>query len=198
MTQSLCLEDFSSRIQDGDGEESAVVLAEEQRLEAYEQGYRAGWDDCTETDSHQLSKAARETNEALAELSFGFEEASSAILAGLRPLFKQISEQIVPMTLQATLGHHLQTVLEKCAQETLIKGVTIRVHPDSVPALESALSSTPALTAIIAPDPSIPAGQILIVGPEAEVLIDQSRLSQELQRTLAPLNSQLVKGNAND
>lgn len=198
MIHPPCLEDFSSLLQVGEPEEATADLAEEQRLEEYEKGYRAGWDACTETDSHQLSKAAQSANERLCELSFNFEEASSAILYGLKPLFKQITDHIVPKTLQTTFGHHLETMLLKCAQDALDKGVVIRSHPDSAPFLETALQRTPTLSAILEPDQSIPPGQIFIAGPEAEILVDQSRLTQELQNALAPLTSQFIKGDDND
>ena len=72
------------------------VALETVRLEAFENGYQAGWEDAKtafEQSKDALSNAALEN---LRDVSFTYQEALSAVTAGLEPILHEICNQILP------------------------------------------------------------------------------------------------------
>ena len=88
------LEEFSIKIVSNDPKLMPETSFEEHRLEAYEQGYKAGWDDAAtaQADDHTRISAGFARN--LQELSFTYHEAKGQILGSLEPLLKEMVTKI--------------------------------------------------------------------------------------------------------
>ncbi|MCC5987948.1 MAG: hypothetical protein JJT95_09715 [Pararhodobacter sp.] len=114
MSAPLRLEVFETP---GEPEAPSLVMPEDLedlKLNAYERGYTAGWDDAM----RQASDETRARHEALARmaegLSFTFHEAQAHVLGALEPLLQAIAAQILPELARAALvqavGEELMSV----------------------------------------------------------------------------------------
>lgn len=77
---------------------------EEVRLAAYEQGYKAGWDDCTSANEADQTRISDELASNLNELSFTYHEVKSSMLRSLEPVLTSITDQILPHVARENMG----------------------------------------------------------------------------------------------
>jgi flagellar biosynthesis/type III secretory pathway protein FliH len=112
MTRALILEDFGLAGQDAVAFSPAptpdldVPLAEpgdrpgpeldQTGLDAFEQGYRNGWDDCIANETEERRRIGADLSVALSEMSLSAEEMRQDLLASLGPVLEGIATQLLP------------------------------------------------------------------------------------------------------
>jgi len=123
------LEDFGSTLSPMSRVSHSEETLETERLEAFDKGYRAGWDDAIKAksdDSDQLSDALAQN---LQDLSFTYHEAHAQVLANLAPLFDEILQKMLPAIAKDTLGAHISEQLTRAAKEMGTVSVEVMVAP---------------------------------------------------------------------
>lgn len=135
MSVSHLLEDFGAFTR-GDVVEMTDVLLEEERLEAFEKGYQAGWDDSSKAQEGQAGHVTAEFSQAIADISFTYEEAFRTLLDGVHPLISQIVRTVLPAAAQATLAPRLTEIIMLQVAEHGRQSVVVRVAPDQAVALQ--------------------------------------------------------------
>lgn len=153
MPHRVKLEVFGRDAVDSVGEETLVMSSdalEEARLEAFDKGYRAGWDDAVAAQEDEAQRLRAEIGRNLQALSFTYHEARGHLLRGLGPLMTEICDRVLPEVAHAALGGIVRETLEPIAAEALDRPVTLVLHPDARPAVEAALAenATPPLELI--------------------------------------------------
>ena len=78
--------------------------AEAMKLEAFENGYRAGWEDATGAAASEQGHIAADLAQNLRDLSFTLAEAQVAVLAEMRPLLREIVAKLLPVAAHASLA----------------------------------------------------------------------------------------------
>jgi flagellar assembly protein FliH len=73
-----------------------AIAFEEAKLSAYDQGYRAGWDDAVQAQSSDQAQISAELARNLKSLSFTFAEARGHVLAAMQPLLADIVARLLP------------------------------------------------------------------------------------------------------
>ena len=63
---------------------------ESEKLQSFEEGYQAGWEDSDQAKGDSEKTAAADVVKNLQDVSFGYHEARSALTQALRPLFTEI------------------------------------------------------------------------------------------------------------
>lgn len=104
-------------------------LLETERLEAFDKGYRAGWDDAIKAKLQDSANLTDGFAQALQDLSFTYHEAHAQILSNLTPLFNEILEKMLPSLARETLGAHISDQLSQLARDTGAVGIEIAVAP---------------------------------------------------------------------
>lgn len=161
MSISHILEDFGGVLR-GTPVELTDVSLEEQRLEAFEKGYQAGWDDSVKAQAEDSRRISADFAQNLQDLDFTYQEAYSAVLASMKPLLHQMVNAVLPELSRETLGQKLADVLHEMAQGHGPGTVEIVTAPDNLPALEALLENTPEMTATVTEDATLAAGQVYI------------------------------------
>ncbi|QFT95143.1 hypothetical protein FIU86_20000 [Roseovarius sp. THAF9] len=137
MSVSHLLEDFGT-LSSGDTIEMTDVLLEEERLEAFEKGYQAGWDDSVKAQEGQAGHVSAEFARAVEDIDFTQKEAFRTILEGVRPLIMQIVETVLPAVARETLSPRLSEII---MQQVAVHGrrtVLVCVAPGQSAALDVA------------------------------------------------------------
>lgn len=165
-------EEFNTRIVSDDPTLSSKTSLEEHRLEAFEQGYKAGWDDAAAAQSEDQSRVAADFARNLQELSFTYHEARGHILGSLEPLLKEMVSKVLPRLARETLS---QTVVDEILSATEAQtkaGIQIIISPTNRPSLEHLLDAQDSLDVEIVEEPSMADGQAYLRFGDTEKQVD--------------------------
>ena len=90
---------------------------EEAKLAAYEQGYKAGWDDAAAAQSEDQTRIRADLARNLQQLSFTYQEARAHILKAVEPLLEEMVNRRLPDTARETLA---PLVLERMGRDPAV------------------------------------------------------------------------------
>lgn len=171
MAQRLQLEDFGAprrpHIVSGGG-----GLSEEQRLAAFEQGYRDGWDDAVAAQNDQESKISTEFANNLRDLAFTFHEARVHVLNGVEPVIRDLVTKLLPKIGHEALPDLVWEHLSELMTSTAERPFQITVSPASRPALDRVLPTDPGFPLKIVEEPSLAEGQVYLAAGPRELCVD--------------------------
>lgn len=177
------LEDFGSVIPGYLAVQAAPVEAgiteadlEGQKLEAFEKGYRAGWDDAVKAQSDDRSRISSAFGQHLQDLSFSYHEAYSQVMNAVTPLLDEMVASLLPQIARETLGHHIVEQLQVMSREIGAMEVVIAVNPKRVDAITPLLDRDVGFPILIAPDDTLAEEQADIRFGQTERQIDLSDL----------------------
>lgn len=181
MTISHLLDDFGA-FAAGTPMSISDVSLEEQRLEAFEKGYQAGWDDSAKAQEEGGQKVSADLAQNLHELSFTYQEAYSAMLKSLSPLLQQMVEVVLPKAAHITMGARLTEMLHDLAKENGNSPVEIATSASDEPTIEDIIPSDLPMPVTVSSDPSVAEGQVYIRIGSTERAIDMSEVLAEMER----------------
>jgi len=175
MTRPL-LEDFQAapaapteRTAPGSASHEEVEAA---RLEGYEAGYKAGWDDASRTLSEDQSRIGAEFARNLQNLGFTFQEARAHVMHALEPLLAGMIERVLPRLVSDTIGHTIVEELLPLASDAADAPIEIVVSPASRPALEGLLADTVSVPFDLIEEATLAEGQVFLRSGRIERHID--------------------------
>lgn len=96
MTISHLLEDFAGASDEVEKQDSVDEAIEVSRLDAFEKGYQAGWDDSKKAHKQELTNLSAEFSQNLQDFSFTYHEAFLHLTHAIEPLLQTILEKILP------------------------------------------------------------------------------------------------------
>ena len=153
------LEDFGDSLAATD-EAMTDVMIEDQKLDAFERGYQAGWEDSTKAQADSAERISEDFARNLRDLSFTYQEAYAGIIAGMEPMMRQIVEVVLPQIAKDTLAERVAGIL---MQEIAAHGhqpVELVIAPESAEALRAILPDDPTMPTEIREDSSLAEGQV--------------------------------------
>lgn len=179
MTINHLLEDFAGLAR-GTPVALTDVTLEEHKLEAFEKGYQAGWDDAAKANSEDTRSISADFAQNLQDLSFTYQEAYSAALDGLQPLFEEIISALLPELMRQSLGVQIVEQLNELARTQPKQTVELLMAPENAPALDAVLEDATAMPLSIVEDASLAEGQIFIRFGSEEREIDLSDIVTQI------------------
>ncbi|PVH30579.1 flagellar biosynthesis protein [Pararhodobacter oceanensis] len=184
MGQPLKLEVFETV----DVPESPVFLlpedVEEIRLNAYERGYVAGWDDCghqtQEDDNSRRAAIARQVE----QLNFTYHEARGHVLQALEPLFEALLGAVLPVAARASIVPLAVEQLLPLAHAAAEAPITLRIASGSRAAYEAAFDGLvlPPLEVVEVDD--LQEGQVEFSFGTSESRLDLNHTAETIQRAV--------------
>jgi len=173
MSIAHLLEDFTPRDVSQNVTLTEVSL-EENRLEAFESGYKAGWDDSANAAKNDEDKITVDFANNLRDLSFTYHEACSGMMSALEPLLTSMVKTVLPKLAHQTLGLRVINQLSDMARENINNPIEIVTAPTNLDALRSLVEQQNDLPITIVTEPSCGEGQVHIrtLTQEYEIDID--------------------------
>lgn len=172
---ALYLEDFGTPIS---GHTAAVIsdeMLETERLESFDKGYRAGWDDAIKAKSDEGGQFADAVAQSLQDLSFTYHEVHAQILSNLGPLFEEILQKMLPRLARETLGAHVADQLASMARDMGTVQIEIAVAPGTAGQVSQLVNGSGArLPITVVEDSDVPEGRADMRLGAKEVSIDLS------------------------
>ncbi|WP_298492469.1 flagellar biosynthesis protein [uncultured Maritimibacter sp.] len=147
-------------------------LSEKQRLAAYEDGYRAGWDDAIRQETENQARIGAEFARNLEDLGFTFHEARSHVMLALEPLLLGMIDKVLPSLVSDTLGKFILEELLPIAAKAADTPIEVVVHPNDRAPLERLLGDKTAVPFEIREEPTLAEGQVFLRSGRSERKLD--------------------------
>jgi flagellar assembly protein FliH len=167
-----------------------AVLAEDERLAAYEKGYAAGWEDAIAAQEGDALRLREDLSHNLRDLAFTFQEARAHVLRSLEPLLRAMVDRVLPEAARAGFGAAVVAEAAAAAGAAATTPVEILVAPENVAAVEAALGEDPALPVRLVADPLLAAGQARFRMGAEEGAFDQDALVAAIRGHVADFLNQ--------
>ncbi|MHA6347345.1 FliH/SctL family protein [Roseivivax sp. CAU 1761] len=171
---------------------AAVAESEVEAREgrAFENGYRAGWDDAVKAQGEESERMGRDFAQNLRDLSFTYHEAYSHVLRAMTPLLTEIVDKLVPASLGEGLAAHLVAELEARAGECGGFAVEIAVAPEQLAQVEPHLAQEFGFPVSLRSDPTLNEGQADLRLAEGEIRLDLTEIADGLRRAVTAFRHQ--------
>ncbi len=183
MSISHLLDDFSGGSHEHSISISDVSL-EEQRLEAFENGYKAGWEDAVKAASDESTRISTDFAANLQDMSFTVQEAQSGLLTALRPLLTSMVNSVLPSLARQTLGTRVLETLGEMARTAANGPIEIVAAPQNINALQKIIDEQEIGNVQITAEPSLGDGQVQIRASNTEQEIDLDAVLAQIDATL--------------
>ncbi len=188
MGRSLVLEDFDRVVlptaSEAEGGEAKEADLEQARLQAFENGYGAGWEDAARAHREEQDQISAELGRALQEMSFTFHEAQTALLREMESVLVGLVDTVLPAALLPSLAEMVRSrALELAgAGHTCVEIVVV---PENVARVEALAADRPAPPLRVVGEPALGPGQALLRFGRSEEKIDLDAALSDLREAVA-------------
>lgn len=158
----------------------AGTVDQERRLEAYEQGYRAGWEDAAAAQAEDQKRIRADLARSLQTLGFTYQEARSHVLKSLAPLMQDMVGKLLPEMAREALAPTVLETLMPLAEQLADEPVTLVVNAADRKAIEELLEQATGMPVTIVEEPSLGEGQAFLRLGIQEVHVDLARATAEI------------------
>ncbi|WP_052026174.1 hypothetical protein [Oceaniovalibus guishaninsula] len=189
MAHTLTLEDFGSEADGFNPELVSGQKLEAERLQAFDTGYAAGWDDATKAAEQEARSAEDVARARLQDLGFTYHEARAHVMLAMTPLLEAIVAQVLPALIRDTIGARILEEFGKLAEHAGDTPVDLLVPEGEVEAMRAAVEGLTALPLNVRAEDSLPGGHIYLRLGETERQIDLSGVAERLTTAIAALDT---------
>ncbi|MFS4581683.1 ABC transporter ATP-binding protein [Phaeobacter sp. C3_T13_0] len=184
MTIAHLLENFAMDTPAVPVAEVSEEVLEEERLESYEKGYSAGWDDAVTAKDKESTHVSSELASSLEDLSFTFHEAQSQLLESLDPMFKVLTSAVLPDAMAASFGHHIVDQLTDMAKNQADQAINIVVSAGEGATVRALLSKNFTVPVQVREDVVLSAGQAYLKVGGIERELNSLALTESIQESI--------------
>jgi flagellar biosynthesis/type III secretory pathway protein FliH len=174
------------------------MALEEAKLEAYDKGYQAGWDDAANAQSEDRAAISAELARNLQSLTFTYQEARAHVLRSLRPFMAGLAEKVLPAIAHDTLGAIVAEAITPLAERAADQPIKLVLHPSRRELIEEYLSRTTGLPLEIEEEPSLGEGQVYLALGKQETAVDLDGAVAAIQSAVQGFLDQSPNEQANE
>lgn len=162
---------------------------EKRRLEGYEAGYQAGWDDAVHAEENEQNRIGAEFARNLQDMGFTFHEARAHVMNTLEPLLLGMVEKVLPDLVSQTIGQSIVEELLPLATEAADTPIEVVIRPSCRERLEPLLSSSTAIPVTLVEEPSLAEGQVFLRAGVLEKQLDFTGALERMGKSISDLFS---------
>ena len=175
------LEDFSPGVRRGTSAISEDEI-ESQKLDSFEKGYKAGWEDALKSLSEEQARISGDFARNLQDLSFTYHEAHAQVMQSMGPLLREIVDKILPVAMRETLGARIAEQLEELARKHGAQPMEIVTSPADMTAVNALLGEDFGFPVQAAVDDTLAEGQVFLRLAEEERQIDMASVLDTIRQ----------------
>lgn len=188
------LEDFGS-VPEQRGATLSDEEIETQKLESFEDGYKAGWDDAAKAQSKDRRNLSTDLSQNLLDLSFTYNEAYAHMIKGLRPLLTEMTTKVLPEAMHATIGQRVvEEVLRIANQSQARCNVAVLVPSENLAAVEEVFEQDFSFPVTVREDASLAPGQVQMSFDAQEIELNLDSLMSEIQQAVESFTQSISSG----
>ncbi|MEE4188160.1 MAG: ABC transporter ATP-binding protein [Roseobacter sp.] len=177
-----------------DGQAEAI---EDQKLQAFEAGYQAGWDDALKAQTDEKNKLSAELSQNLLDMSFTYREALSKLTSSIEPIIGQIVEKLLPEMVSTALGAHIIEQVTALAHEQSNGAVEIVVAPQNTELVEKMIGDHLKEPFSVVAENDLGAGQAFVRIAQAERQVDLDSVIKDVAKAMAGFFEDATERGAN-
>lgn len=159
---------------------TSTGAVEEAKLNAYEQGYAAGWEDCANAQTEAKTAIQEDFGRNLRNLSFTYNEARMHVLRSIEPLLHEMTSRLLPEMAREALAPVVLETLMPMVEELADAPIHLVVNPVVRQSIEALLDQATGMPLIIREEPSLPAGQVYLRLGDTEAKVDLDQATQNI------------------
>ena len=152
---------------------------EDEMLEAFENGYQAGWDDSAKAQSSLDLSVSSAMAANLQDASLKYHEMRDQLTGTVQQIIQGVVDSVLPDMARLSLGAHIVQLVEKHARSSLDRRIELRVPGAFVDQVERLMPETNVDYKIVA-DPSLGSDQASLQFGETEHTLDLGQVVQEV------------------
>jgi flagellar biosynthesis/type III secretory pathway protein FliH len=157
-----------------------MMALEESKLESYEKGYTAGWDDAAAAQTQDHKHASAELARNFQTLDFTYQEARTHVLKAIRPLLNALVGSLLPELARDTLAPTVLETLMPIAESLADAPITLVLNPHARVAVEVMLKNATGLPLQIIEESSLGEGQVFLRVGDTETEVNLERAIAEI------------------
>lgn len=181
MNFPLKLEEFEPSFGLTEGADRSAAL-EDSRLEGFEQGYQAGWEDAEAARSQTEAARRDEVIAALKAINLTFSAARAEVLQALAPLINELVARCLPQVARGALPGFVTEALAPWVAEGITDGVSLICNPEDGGLLQDLSAAVEGLS--LQEDPGTPPGEVWLRSAAGEQRIDTAAALAEVTRCI--------------
>lgn len=158
------------------------------RLEGYDAGYRAGWDDAMAAEREGQDRISEEFARNLRDLGFTYHEARAHVTSGVEQVLRAFLGKVFPAVMGEALAAHVEDALAPHIEAAAAAPIRLRVCPADAPALRRLLVSVASVPCEIEEEATLSSGQVHCVLGAVERQIDLAGVIGATEDALDALN----------
>lgn len=185
MSLQALLEDFGSSASQVHQSVLSDEALESERLEAFDKGYRAGWDDAIKARSDETADFSTGFSQMLQDLSFTYHDAHAQVLSNLAPLFTDVLEKVLPKIAWDSIGAHVAEQLNTIARDIGTATVSIAVPVGTGEQVRLFVEeAATGLAVSVSEDPALAEGQAEIRFGKREISVDLAAVAEQITQAV--------------
>lgn len=165
-------------------DESTAEALEDEKLQAFEAGYQAGWDDAVKAQTSEREKLSAELAQNLQDMSFTYHEALTKLTVSFEPALKEIIEKLLPETVRSALSAHILEQISGALKTKPGGSVEIVVHSQNAEAVRKILEDCLKEPFKLVTEESLGEGQAFVRIGEDESQIDLDTLIADVSKAM--------------
>ncbi len=155
--------------------------------DAFEAGYRAGWDDAVRAAAEDEARVRADLARNLRDLGFTYREARAQVMASLEPMLRDLTERLLPELARDALAPRIVEMLMTLAQGAAETPVELVIAPGARAAVDRMLSPAPGLPLTVREEPTLDIGQAVLRHGATETRIDLDAVAEAARSGIAAL-----------
>jgi flagellar assembly protein FliH len=160
---------------------------EDLKLDSFEAGYKAGWDDSSKAHAAEQEEAVTSIAQRLEDLSFTHAEAILKMNSAMQPLLTKITQSLLPNIAKNALGAHVVDQLDHLLKDNAKDTIEIAVAPDNLEPLQKLLEGRSTGSFKFAAEPMLTPGQVYLRANRAEREINLDAVQGGITAWLKPI-----------
>jgi len=153
---------------------------EEFKLQAFENGYQAGWDDAVKAQANTVTHVTSGLASSLQSASFDYHELRATLSASVQTIMEQVVNTALPQMAKASLGAHIRELVTVTARSALDRPIEISVAPENEDAVHAILSDTISEPFELIADPLMSPTQVVLRLGKQETEVNLDRLMADI------------------
>lgn len=153
-------------------EDPALEAIEDEKLQSFDAGYKAGWDDALKAQAEAKTSVAAELSQNLLDMSFSYHEALSKVTNSMEPMMQQIIRKLLPEVVSSALSAHIMEQLKAIVDERANLPVEIVVAECNVATVKELAGGSLVKPFAVVADSALGEGQAFIRFGDVEREVD--------------------------
>lgn len=159
---------------------------------SYENGYKAGWDDASDTIAKENNRISADLARSLTSITCDVADIRAELLSSFQPLLKDITETILPKMAQQVLGPTILEALRPMIEADLESGIQVVVHGDNFSEVETLIQNATNVPLEIRKEDTLGQGQVFIRVGANERSVDLDEIVGNIQQAVGAFFNELT------